>query len=924
MARIPDVIRKQAISHVAPDAPRAGFGFAALAELAQVGADFVKPAAEEQAKNEGFESVYRDDNGKLQVGEKSALGGEMADIHDAAAFSKYLSQRSIDMSETFTELARNNEFDPDGFRQSADAYIRLLEEDEKLPGALKEDLLANAQTESNRRFNGLFNNATQRTYRESDRNTATHRDMLVDDYVNLYAGGDAEAAEAKLSEIESLSAFRTNAPYISETEAETQAYLRGARGAAQAARLTRILGDTRGATELSDETRAEIDTALKDPDLSPKARQSLYLAVQGRLKGVDAAAFVDTAAADDYGSKVVRVESGGVSTAANPNSSALGGHQFTKGTWLNVVKDLRAQGGAVWATGLQKDQILEMRKDPEASAEAFELFRAQNAAVLQNSGFPVNDTTEYMAHFFGAGGAVSVLSADPAAILSDFLPAKVIEANPFLANMTATDARNWAARKMTMKGSDIARQQVAVDGIEDTEVRAMASNLLNDRYNVRRRLEDAAAVEYEERLTAKDDTLTALEIGQDHELSDSKQASLMQRLRKQRKDQIEVQQTVAALATEGTIWNPYDSKQRNRVDDAYNAILSGEHPSSPAGQVAAGEIALRSGFLPKTSFQAVRGAVAGNDPVALASNLEFFDQVTQRQPGAADMYDGKGGVNAALSDYQFYSQFMGAEEAAAQIIENNSPEATARRKNLTDAAKEAVKGLKTADLIEHLSAKGVSARLGNEAQQAEMMSEYETLFRDAYVATGNSDLAENRALGQMSRIYGPNGVTGHDRLMKYPPQNFYPTSETDPDWMQNQVEQAVSQHVFGDEANSGWGWGARNIRAKNIILLSDETTRREVSAHTAPSYTVLYNHDGELTPVPGRFFFDPTDVQSANQDLSQQRQQDGDTQRSKETEVVNLRLWREHLREQGMTAGQALDEVTQNKAKYQNAPPETE
>jgi hypothetical protein len=509
-------------------------------------------------------------------------------------------------------------------------------------------------------------------------------------------------------------------------------------------------------------------------------------------------------------------------------------------------------------------------------------------------------------------------------MMNDLVPASVIEANPFLKNMNVTDFRNWTARKMTMKASDIARQQVAVDGIEDTEVQAMAANLLNDRYNVRRRLEDAAAVEYEERLTAKDDTLTELEIGQDHELSDSKQTSLVQRLRKQRKEQIEVQQTVADLASGTTNWNPYDSKQRNRVDDAYNSILDGEHPSSPAGQVAAGEIALRSGFLPKTSFQAVRGAVAGNDPAALASNLEFFDQVTQRQPGAADMYDGKGGVNAALSDYQFYSQFMGAEDAAAQIIENNSPEATARRRNLTDAAKEAVKGLKSADLIEHLSAKGVSASLGNNAQQAEMMSEYETLFRDAYVATGDSDLAQNRALGQMSRIYGPNGVTGHERLMKYPPQNFYPSSETEPDWMQIQVEQAVSEHVFGEEANSGWGWGAKNISAKNIILLSDQTTRREVSAHTAPSYTVLYNLDGELTPVPGRFFFDPSDVQSANQDQSQQRQQDLDTQRTKESEVANLRLWREHLREQGMTAGQALDEVTQNKAKYQNSPPEAE
>lgn len=926
MARVPEVIRRQAVSQVAAQPPKAGAGWAALSELARVGADFVKPAAEKQAREEGYDAVYRDETGKLKVAERSALGGEFSDIHNAAAFSKYLAQRNIDMSETFTELATTYEFDPGGFRAAADGYVKMLEEDENIPRALKEDLLASAQQEASRRFNGLQNNATQREYRESDRNTATHRDMMVDDYVNLYAAGQVDEAEAKLAEIEALSSFRANATYISETPAETEAYLRGARGAARAARLSRILTDTDGATEISDDVRQEIDTALNDPDLSPQARQKLYAAVQGRLKGVDAAAFVDTATSDDYVSKMRRVESGGRADAANPNSTALGVDQFVRGTWLQVVSDLRKKGGATWAAGMRDDQILAMREDPAASGEVLAEFRAQNAAALQGAGIPINDANEYLAHFLGAGGAIDVLTSDASTALSDILPAKVIKANSFLAGMNVADIRNWAARKMTMKASDIALQQNAVDQIGDTEVRAMASSLLNDRYGIRKRLEDAAALEYETRLTSNDDTLTEREIREDHSLSDKSQNALIEELRRNRKDQIEVQQTVAQLAGGFGTWDPYDSAQRTRVDKAYSAAIGGESPSSPAGMLAAGEIAMETGYLPKSSFNSIRGALAGNDPAAFAANAEFLDQVLQRQGGAIDMYDGRGDAMAALSDYRAYSRFMGAQDAAARVIENNTPEARARRKNLSDAAKEATKGLSASDLIEHLGDSGISANLGNEVQQAEIMSEYEGLFMDAYLETGEAGLAKNRALDQMARIYGPNTVTGTDRLMKYPPQNFYPSSETSPDWMQRQLVDQVSELAFSGETSAptmpGRSAVRRMIDPGDIILLPDETTRREVSARSAPSYAVLYQKDGEIVAAPGRFYFDPSAINAEAKELSQTRSNDLQEQRGREAQVTNLRLWREYLRTQGMSEGQALREVSQNKEKYGAAPPE--
>lgn len=924
MARVPDITRRRAISQVAPSGGKAGQGFAALSELARIGAEFVEPKARQQLKEAGFDATYRDENGVLQVREANVLGGEFADIHNSAAFSKYLSQRSIDMAETFTELGRKYEFDPAGFKAASDGYIELLREDENIPRALKEDLLSNAQREAGIRFNGLYNQETERNYRESDRNTSTHRDMLVDDYVNLVAGGDTEAAEAKLKEIEAISAFRANAPYISETPAETEAYVRGARGAAMVARMSRVMTDTSGSTELSAETRKEMEAIVNDASLSPIQRARLYAAAQGRLKGVDAAALVNTVTNDSYESKVVRVESGGKSTARNPNSTATGPHQFIRSTWLENVRELRRMGEAEWATGMRDDQILEMRVDPDASSEVFQHFRRKNAAILTNAGIPVNEGTEYLAHFLGAGGAVEVLKSGSSEKLSDILPAKTIEANTFLKNMTVADVQNWAARKMTMKASDIAVQRTVIDQVEDEEVRSMASALMNDRYGIRKRLEDAAALEYEERINAKDDSLTNQEIMADQGLSDSTQKALVSELKRQRKDQIEIQNTIANLADENTIWNPYDNKARSSVDKAFKSLLDGDEPLSAPGQTAAGEIAVRTGFLPKTMFDALRAGITSQDPQTLASSMEFLNQVIQRQPGAIDMHDGRKAVRDTLSDYRFYSGFMGSEEAAQRIIEQNDPEMVAKRKNLSDAAKQASKTLKPSDLVDHLEGRNIDANLGNETQQSEMMAEYQRLFEDAFVKVADPDVARNRALEDMSRVYGPNAVTGDSRLMKYPPQNFYPSSFLNPDWMQEAITRDVNEFVFGEAAQAKWSplnqlRGTR-IDPSAIRILSDERTREEVAARRAPSYTVMYEHEGEMQMVPGRYFFEQPDEGAARADLRREL----DDQRAQESDVVNLRLWREHFRTQGLSEGEALRLVLEDRDTYRRAPPPQE
>lgn len=864
MARIPEIIRRGNISQVSTHVPKAGDGWAALADIAKAGADFVRPAAHEQAREEGLKAVYRDESGALKVRTKSAFGGELADVHNTAAHAKFLSQRSIDISETFTELATQHQHDPAEFKRVSDLYVQSLRAEEGVPTVLKEEIALTAEREANARFNGLDRQRVQRDQDESNRNTKTQRDMLADDYVNLLMGGDVEAAQEKYAELERISDFRREAPYISETPAETEAYMRGVRGSAKAAQLTQKLEGLIGRDDLSDAERTELEGLLSDPDLDPGVRARLRVAVNGRLKGIEANGIAKGLTDGTYEGRIISAESSGNNAAANPNSTALGPHQFLKGTWLGLIKDHQPE----WAKGLSTTELLGLRKDRAKSSEMFAHFRAQNQSVLSEAGLPINHATEYLAHFFGAGTAVNVLSADPNAQVSDLVPASVIKANPFLKNMTVSDVQNWSARKMTMKASDIAAQQVVIDQIEDTEIRAMASRALTDQFQVRNRYENAAAAEYETRLVASDDTLTNQEILEDHNLSDGTQLALIKKLNKAREDQIEIQKTVSDLNDETVNFDIYDTKDRNRVNKAYEASLEGASPSEPEHAATGIQMAARTGAAPKAAFNDIRAGLKSDDPAIVARSAELANQYLEASPTAFAPHGGSKEVLGTVSDYKQLAPFHSGEEAAQTLIDRRAD----RPKNVTDQAKEMAKDVSLSHIKDHFDDWFLdSPTLGSPVQEEQMLSELQMLFKDEYLKDGNFDAALNRSLDQFGRIYGPNIITGDKRVMRYPPQSVYHPINKSYDWMTDQIEKEVSEHLYGTDARKNLTPMDRgNSRAKrkwvdaeSIKLVSDAQTKGEVDRGIPPSYVVYYtDKDGMRQQFPQRFFFDPKDEKS--------------------------------------------------------------
>lgn len=144
----------------------------------------------------------------------------------------------------------------------------------------------------------------------------------------------------------------------------------------------------------------------------------------------------------DYGKTTQITDASGA-----PTSSATGIMQFTKGTWLDVIKDPTTLAALnLDITNMSDDDLLAMRADPDISIVAGAIYASKNRKTLQTAlGRPVNDAEIYMAHFMGAGGATAFLNAyknTPNAAAADLLPSAA-KANP---NVFYEDGKNQTGK----------------------------------------------------------------------------------------------------------------------------------------------------------------------------------------------------------------------------------------------------------------------------------------------------------------------------------------------------------------------------------------------------------------------------------------------------------------------------------------------
>lgn len=143
----------------------------------------------------------------------------------------------------------------------------------------------------------------------------------------------------------------------------------------------------------------------------------------------------------DYGTRTAGLEGGsrnGGFVFNELGSGAFGPYQFMPATWA----DVRTKNPEL---NLPADMTQANRDQHKA---AFDSFTKGNATILQQAGIQPTPENLYLAHRFGAGGATTMLRADPNARLADVLPADWQRQNPDMRGQTVASFQRLASERM--------------------------------------------------------------------------------------------------------------------------------------------------------------------------------------------------------------------------------------------------------------------------------------------------------------------------------------------------------------------------------------------------------------------------------------------------------------------------------------------
>ena len=160
-------------------------------------------------------------------------------------------------------------------------------------------------------------------------------------------------------------------------------------------------------------------------------------------------------AQDPANRAIAKLESGGDTTAKNPNSTATGKYQFVRSTFEGIKQN---------NPNLPSLSFEEFQKNPDAQELYQKALLDENTKSLQKYGLDITPTNQYIMHWAGAPKGSALLQAKDEDQLGNHLAPKVLAINRLDPNMSVGDFKRSIDEKMTKallpKALDAANQNV--------------------------------------------------------------------------------------------------------------------------------------------------------------------------------------------------------------------------------------------------------------------------------------------------------------------------------------------------------------------------------------------------------------------------------------------------------------------------------
>lgn len=399
----------------------------------------------------------------------------------------------------------------------------------------------------------------------------------------------------------------------------------------------------------------------------------------------------------------------------------------------------------------------------------------------------------------------------------------------------------------------------------------------------------------------------------------STQLPAFQELIDKRREKRELQQRARAIISGDEPVDPNskdDQKTLDKVVDATDIPARlGEADPRAAGQLTA--LVKQTGYVPDAAISQLRATSTNGSPEQKVFALETAANLMREKPGALE---GSEKSKALRDDAQLYETLtleagLGSDVALQRIADLRTPEFAKRKESLK---KELAEGGSSSP-ISQLTPGEIAAdydglfssepELGGSPRQAGVVFDtYRELVKDHYIRTGDIDVAKSMAKKDLKRTYNVTEVTGNRRLIRHPPEAYYPKIEPragkapNLDYFGEQLHATVNNYVRGDvaaenpearaKALSARGAGAPSPREADEIPLADifiepiPQTNADVQAGRFPGYAAVWFEERDgirvMNTAPGMVF--RADVKAARERERVNREQRFRYERDKEIE----------------------------------------
>lgn len=289
--------------------------------------------------------------------------------------------------------------------------------------------------------------------------------------------------------------------------------------------------------------------------------------------------------------------------------------------------------------------------------------------------------------------------------------------------------------------------------------------------------------------------------------------------------------------------DPNSKDDRKTIDKAFEAtdLTQRLAEGDPGSAAALTQLAQKTGYIPDAASSQLRAMSINGTPETKVFAYETAANLMREKPGILEGSDHSKRLKDDATLYETYTVDMGlpAEQALSRIEELRTPEFEKRRealkKDTTDFMKEVTGDELAAEFDGWFSS---APELGGSPRQAGVVVDsYRELVRDHYLRTGDKEVARAMAKKDLLRTYAISDATDKRRLMRFPPENFYPKiepragKEPDHSYFTRQLVETVKEAA------------GKDIPIQDIYIEPVAQTNADVRAGRMPGYGVVWFED---------------------------------------------------------------------------------